>query len=477
MKTQEYPIVMMDVHNTSHPAATQPLHASAMLKRFSSILGEHLLWVDGSRIFDIPDDVAHWLDEALAQPTISPELQQFLTQQTQTLGEAIGQQPAIAKNVRAISLNVAQSCNLACRYCYADEGRFGGSGKQMTETVARQTVDHLLAQANRGDSVVIGFMGGEPLLNRKLIHKLTHYAQQQAKARNIRCNFSITTNATLLNEADAKLFSDYGFQVTVSLDGPPEINDHLRPAVKDKGSYTSALQGIQWLRKHKPAHLSGRITVTPQTPELLPILKHMLGLGFDDVGFSPVLSSPDPHYAFNSDDFDHFLQQMRECGVYSLAQLKQGKRFPFSNFETALHELHRGSHRPYPCGAGAGYLSVNAEGVYYACHRLIDKPHWKMGDIKTGFDNDARQILLDEKFVDHHTQCRNCWARYLCGGGCYHEVEQRGRIACDYIRGWLNFCLGAYAELSGTHPEYFRFPEQFLATHISQPNRTEALNS
>jgi uncharacterized protein len=51
--------------------------------------------------------------------------------------------------------------------------------------------------------------------------------------------------------------------------------------------------------------------------------------------------------------------------------------------------------------------------------------------------------------------CRSCWARYLCGGGCYHEVERRGRIGCDYIRGWLEFCLAAYAELSAARPDYF----------------------
>lgn len=148
----------------------------------------------------------------------------------------------------------------------------------------------------------------------------------------------------------------------------------------------------------------------------------------------------------------------------------QNKRFPFSNFETALNELHRGSHRPYPCGAGAGYVSVSAKGDIYACHRLIDDEKWHLGDTQQGLDLERRQAILNRKFVDKQPGCQSCWARYLCGGGCYHEVEQRGRPGCDYIKGWLTFCLQTYATLSASHPDYFVTPEQFF----NQPNITQA---
>ena len=133
----------------------------------------------------------------------------------------------------------------------------------------------------------------------------------------------------------------------------------------------------------------------------------------------------------------------------------RGETYPFSNFETALHEIHRGSHRPYPCGAGAAYLSASAEGGLYACHRLVAVPEFAMGDIKTGSDRARRSAHIERSHVDHMTPCKGCWARYLCGGGCYHEVAKRGRIGCDYIRGWLAFCLRGYAELSTARPNYF----------------------
>jgi uncharacterized protein len=192
---------------------------------------------------------------------------------------------------------------------------------------------------------------------------------------------------------------------------------------------------------------------------LAPILDHLLGLRFDSVGFAAVLTSPDPALAFDEDDFAEFGADMIECGRKALDEIKNGRRYPFSNFETALYEIHRGAYRPHPCGAGAGYLSVNAEGKLYACHRLLDDPNWAMGDVHRGSDKVRRMTHLESSHVDRMEPCRSCWARYLCGGGCYHEVARRGRLGCDYIRSWLEFCLAAYVELSAARPAYFVDPD------------------
>jgi uncharacterized protein len=191
---------------------------------------------------------------------------------------------------------------------------------------------------------------------------------------------------------------------------------------------------------------------------LQPVLEHVLGLGFDEVGFAAVLVSPDPALALPADGFAALLADVVECGEMALAELSAGRRYPFGNFETAMHQIHRGSHRPYPCGAGAGYLSAGADGDLFACHRLVDDPDFAMGSVQAGPDNEARAAHLARSHVARTAPCRSCWARYLCGGGCYHEVSRRGRPGCDYIRGWLEFCLRAYVELSVANPDYFSFP-------------------
>src|SRR6202035_4553868 len=112
-----------------------------------------------------------------------------------------------------------------CAYCYAQGGEFGGAPKNMTWDVARAAVERLLDSAERGQRVNLAFLGGEPLVNRALIRQATEFAAGEARARGVRAGFSITTNGTLLNPDDASFFEDYGFAVTVSVDGIGETHD------------------------------------------------------------------------------------------------------------------------------------------------------------------------------------------------------------------------------------------------------------
>lgn len=434
-----------------------------------SAVGHHIFATNGSRVFDIDATTAERVSTLFATggDADARQFEQALGNETQYIAPEAPDLPAM----RALSLNVAQACNLGCQYCYADEGLFGGKSRVMSVETARASVDRLIAEAGPGADVVVGFMGGEPLLNRKVVHDATAYAAQQARRNGGRAKFSITTNGTTVRDEDADLFRAHRFMVTVSLDGRKDLNDRLRPDHTGGGSYDRALAGLsRILAQGGPAHVAARVTVTPGSGDLLDILKHMVSLGVGDAGFSPVQVSPKSALEFRHADFDWFLEQMIACGSFARDSLLRGQRFPFSNFETALHEIHRGSHRPYPCGAGAAYLSVNADGELYGCHRLVDDAEWAMGDIASGPDTAAREAHLDRRHVDRQEPCKSCWARYLCGGGCYHEVDRRGRVHCDYVRGWLRFCIGAYAELSLRAPGYFINPEKHFETGGSAPS-------
>jgi uncharacterized protein len=420
---------------------------------FESTLGSHVFVTDGSRIYDLDPDSAAALeradhrsvDEALSRLGITEGATRFISADAPPL-------PAL----HALSLTVAQACNMGCGYCYADEGRFGGASRMMSLETAMAGVDRLIMESPPGSDIVLGFMGGEPLLNRSVVHATTRYAQEAAQSAGRRMRFSITTNGTLITAEDAALFAAYRFNVAISVDGDRTHNDRVRRMHNGTGSYDRILAGLETLNRHgRPRHLSARVTVTPKAGELAPTLDHIIGLGFDSVGFAAVLTSPNPALAFKSADFARFLDEMIVCGRIALERLTAGQRYPFSNFETALHEIHRGTHRPYPCGAGAGYLSANAEGGLFACHRLVDTPEFAMGDLYSGSDKALRSQHLRRSHVDRMAPCSGCWARYLCGGGCYHEVAKRGRDGCDYIRGWLAFCLASYAELSEVRPDYF----------------------
>ena len=432
---------------------------SAELRVIESALGRHLFVVDGSRLYDLPES-AEPDERALASM-----LDEYVPESSRRIDDV----PLAPPPLQSLSLNVAQACNMSCSYCYADEGKFGGRAQLMPVDVARASVDRLIVESAPHADLVVGFMGGEPFLHRALLRDIAPYARERASAAGRRVRFSITTNATLLDDDDVRFLAAYDFYVAISVDGARARNDAQRP-LKGGGSaherVVSALEKFD--RLGRPRHLSARATVMPRSGSLPPVLDHLVGLGFDSVGFSPVLVSPNPLQAFTAGDFDEFRDGMIACGEATKRAILEGRRHPFSNFETALHEIHRGTHRPYPCGAGAGYLSVKADGGLYACHRLVGDARFAMGDIRMGSDVARRTHHLAQRHVDRQEPCKSCWARYLCGGGCYHEVERRGRVACDYIRSWLSYCIASYAEISTAAPRYFTDPERHLSEGVTE---------
>lgn len=422
---------------------------------FSGGASSYLFLVNGSQIFHIDEDVAaefrHFIDSKN-----SGEVNALFRKYGLNTRALIDDKPPDSLPIRSLSLAIAQKCNLGCSYCYAQEGNFGGPAKNMTTEIAMASVERLIGGAGPGERVNLAFMGGEPLINRQLLRDATRYATGLATERDVRIGFSVTTNGTLLSPQDGEFFEEHGFAVTISLDGIGSDHDQLRPFKSGRGSFDHIMQRIDpLLRMQHRMQVSARVTVTPRNLDLLDTLQSLIDKGFHSVGFSPMLAAPNGKEEMSKADLQRMLAEMIKCGERLEQSILHGRRFPFSNAINALREIHLGTHRPYPCGAGAGYLGVSADGDLAACHRFVGNPKGAMGNIRSGLDAQARQRWLSERHVHRQQPCNQCWARYLCGGGCHHEVIERGRPACDYIRGWLAYCLKAYARLIDTRPDYF----------------------
>src|SRR5215207_4373299 len=375
--------------------------------------GSLLLVPDGSRVYDVDAETAAVLDRAL-RGAGDGEITELLRSLGLEAPRYVDDAPPMAPPVRALSLAVAQKCNLGCTYCYAQQGSFGGPAMQMPDETAL------------------------------------------AAERDVTVGFSITTNGTQLTTDDADFFEAHGFAVTVSLDGVGAANDALRPFRSGRGSFETVLARVSpLLERQRRMQVSARVTVTPRNLELRTTLDEFVALGFHSVGFSPLLRSPTGSDEMEHPELEVMLGGMIDCGEEFERRLVAGERYPFANVVNALREIHRGTHRPYPCGAGAGYLGVSAEGELAACHRFVGDEEGALGDLAGGVDRARQARWLEDRHVHRQEPCRGCWARYMCGGGCHHEVIRRGRPACDYIRGWLHYCLGAYGRLLARRPDYF----------------------
>src|SRR5271163_242579 len=215
----------MSVHPAGSIFSTGLPSASRDFYLFHTTDGPHLLVVDGSQIFKIGDDLGREIAAASAQGEEAARA--LLSGHGLGLARFISDEPVVDPPIRALSLAVAERCNLGCTYCYAEGGSFGGPSREMAWEVAEASVQRLFAEAGSGEQVNLAFLGGEPLVNRSLIRRATELAARIAGDRKIPIGFSITTNGTLLTPEDGDFFERYGFAVTVSLDGVGEVHDRL----------------------------------------------------------------------------------------------------------------------------------------------------------------------------------------------------------------------------------------------------------
>jgi uncharacterized protein len=420
--------------------------AAPLLHRFRSGAGDHVLVVPYSRIFDIASGGA--AEGGFPELDLEAALLALPTS---------GEMPldAIAEPApQSISLNVSSSCNLTCGYCYAARGSFGGAQPApMQWSTAQAAIDRLLADADPGAPITIGFLGGEPFVNRRLIHRAVAYAASQGALRGLDIRFSVTTNGTLIEPADIALLRDHPFAVTVSLDGAAEIQDRQRPRHGGGGgSWQEAVDRVApLLALPGQAKIAARATVTRSNLDIATGLENLAALGYPEVGFAPLRVGPPGSGALRDADWPDYLAALIAASRTELARLGQGLPIRLTNLAVALKQLHRGAASPYPCGAGGGYFSVAASGRWYACHRAIGKPDYELGS-NAGIDPVRRREFVLRRHVHAQPECQSCWARYLCSGGCHQEANTRSTASCDFIRGWLSFCLAAYCELGGPPP-------------------------
>jgi len=376
--------------------------------------------------------------------------------------------------LQTVVMNVTNQCNLSCSYCYEyGEDRIAtpeGKTKFMSEETARQTVDFLLDQSPGRRMVHLTFFGGETLLNFRVVKSTIEYARTRAAEMGKYIDFSMTTNATMLTSEIINFLAENNVGVTVSIDGPKESNDRFRVFHNGRGSYDVIAPKIKELIKvHRSRPIGARVTLTAQVVDVKKIFRHLTHeMGFDEVGFAPVTTSPVSLYAIGNRVLYHVLNQFTELASEYRDYALENKHHGFSNVSDTLQELHQGVSKAYPCGAGLGLLGVAPSGDIGLCHRFVDSPAGKLGHIGTGIDRQAQAEHLSRAHINTKYDCHTCWARPVCSGGCYHEAYVRyGDTShanlhyCDWIRGWTDVCLRIYGEIAARNPKYLeRFDER-----------------
>jgi uncharacterized protein len=373
--------------------------------------------------------------------------------------------------LQSLVMNLTNQCNLSCQYCY----EFGedkvatpeGKPKFMDFETAKASVDFLLQSSAGRQAIGITFFGGETLMNYPLLKQVVTYANEQAAAQGRRVDFSLTTNATLLTPTIIEFLSENKIGVTVSMDGPAELHDKLRVFANGKGSYDIIAPRVRALiASHRTRPITARVTLTSGVTDVVKIFRHLKqDLGFHEVGFAPVTTSPDRLYSINDRGMDGVLEQFHILADEWLEYALRGQMHGFSNVSDTISELYQGVNKSHPCGAGLGLLGVGPSGDIAPCHRFVDSDVHALGHISTGIDSAKRNDFLSRGHINTKYDCHTCWARPLCAGGCHHEAFVRygdtghpNLHYCDWIRDWTDTCLRIYGTVNALNPGFL---EQF----------------
>ena len=347
-----------------------------------------------------------------------------------------------SRDIKALCLHVAHSCNLNCQYCFASQGKYHGERALMSFEVAKQAMDFLVANSGDHVNLEVDFFGGEPLMNFDVVKQTVAYARSIEKEAGKNFRFTLTTNGVDVDEEVMDFANRECHNVVMSIDGRKEVHDHLRKDYQGNGSYDRIVPKFQeFARRRGDSGYYVRGTFTHNNTDFTNDIFHLADLGFTQLSMEPVVCSPDDPYALTREDLPVLFEQYEILARDMLRRKKEGHPITFYHYMIDLTHgpcIHK---RIAGCGSGTEYFAVTPWGDLYPCHQFVGDEAYLMGNVWDGVTNLETQEKFRQCNVYARKECDECWARLFCSGGCaanaYHATgDIRGvyEYGCELFR-------------------------------------------
>ena len=321
--------------------------------------------------------------------------------------------------VKALCLHIAHDCNLACKYCFAEEGEYHGRRALMSFEVGKKALDFLIANSGNRVNLEVDFFGGEPLMNWDVVKQLVEYGRSREKKCNKKFRFTITTNGVLLNDEIMDFCNREMSNVVLSLDGRKEVNDRMRPFRNGSGSYDLIVPKFQKFaesRGTKDYFVRG--TFTRNNLDFSKDVLHFADLGFKKLSIEPVVADPKEPYSIREEDLPKIMEEYDRLAKEFIKREKEGRGFQFFHFMIDLNQGPCVAKRLSGCGSGTEYLAVTPWGDFYPCHQFVGMEDFLLGNVDEGITNTKVRDEFKLCNVYAREKCRDCFARFYCSGGC-----------------------------------------------------------
>ena len=325
----------------------------------------------------------------------------------------------VSSPVKAMCLHVAHDCNLRCSYCFASTGDFGEGRKLLDADTGKKAIDFLLTQSKGRKNLELDFFGGEPLMNFEVVKEIVAYARSKEKEYNKNFRFTITTNGMLLNDDIIDYINREMSNVVLSIDGRKEVNDRVRVRCDKTGSYDKIVPNYQKLvAKRGQDQYYVRGTFTKYNLDFAKDVMHLNDIGFDQVSVEPVVADPQQPYALTESDLPQIFDEYEKLAKQLIEKKKNGKGFNFFHFMLDLDQGPCAIKRLRGCGCGNEYVAVTPDGDIYPCHQFVGMEEWKMGSVLDDTFDLKRKDYFAKANIYGKEDCKNCWAKFYCSGGC-----------------------------------------------------------
>lgn len=358
--------------------------------------------------------------------------------------------------VKAMCLHIAHDCNLRCDYCFAAKGDFGHGRKLMPLEVGIAAMDYLVANSGARKNLEVDFFGGEPLMNFDVVKKIVAYARGLEKKHDKRFRFTVTTNGLLLDPDIRDYINREMDNVVLSIDGRRSVNDRLRVTPNGKGSYDAIVPKYKELvshRKEKSYYVRG--TFTKYNLDFTQDVLHLYDLGFDQISVEPVVSDPKLNYSIGEGDLPAIFQEYERLADVMVEKKSAGEKINFFHYMLDLDGGPCAIKRLRGCSAGNEYVAVTPEGDIYPCHQFVGIDGWKMGNILDGTLDMKMKKMFAATNVLSKEECRSCWARFFCSGGCNAnnlqyagDIQKPHKLSCELEKKRLECAIYVKAKLA-----------------------------
>jgi uncharacterized protein len=349
-----------------------------------------------------------------------------------------------------LAINIANDCNLACTYCYANEGLYGTPERSLITPDEVEAV--VMSFANRFDYIEnVQFMGGEPSMNPGAIQRTGEVFERLVAEGKLPGfpQFVMVSNGLRFTRTFLEVVKRFKAKVTISLDGPPEVHDFIRIKTNGSGSYDAIRRTI------KEAQCEGiEIDFEPTfSKRHLDCGVHLIDLCqwfYDEFGV-PVLHAPpmsENRYgteplALSAEDKIVEFCAVTEWGLDNI--FERGRYLMHSFTERLIGSFDTRTPNKSICPAGNSMLSVSTKGEVSPCWMFTDEEPFVLGHIADAdlLGDHSRRVLenLHQYELHSHPECRACYMQpvcFGCKGGDYHSTGSLdGKTNCDYMRAML----------------------------------------